>query len=454
MRSDLRWRRAAGRAVATLLAVDGVFHLFWTTGATWPASDDRALSLAVLGGEVPFTPGVLLPLALLLFSAAAGVLAFSRGLYPRLTGPVAFGVATGLLVRGLVGVVWTFGVLDGSGSTFSWLNLLLYTPVCLVFGVAAAWLAGVHEHLWRAVALALPLVLAAAAMAGAYGWRPGEQRGYRSPFLASVPSRYLETPVARFHYVQEGTGGTPVVLLSPGAAWAFAWQAQLKALSRTHTVYVLDLPGQGYTTVRDRHFTWDLKGMTSAIGSFLDGMRLPAVALAGNSWSGGWALAYAQRHPERVSRLALLAPSGLHERDPQTWEILKMPIVGELLTNLAAGRSTVASAVRGLFVHKERATGTLIDEMWAPGTANVNLRSNYRLERGLDWRETERAMPSTRQPALVIWGRQDTVLPVKQAKRFGSLLPHADVHVLEGCGHALTLDCPDQVTGLMEAFLR
>ncbi|MFC5182776.1 alpha/beta fold hydrolase [Actinomadura harenae] len=453
MSGDLR-RRTAGRAVATLLAVDGVFHLYWATGMTWPATDDRSLSLAVLGGEVPFTPGVLLPLVAVLFGAATGVLLFSQRRFPRWTGLVTFGVATGMLVRGLVGIVWACGVLDGSGSTFFWLNLLLYTPVCLLFGTAAAWLAGVHRHLGRAVAITLPLVLTAAAMVGAYGWRPAEQRGYRSPFLASVPSRYLETPVARFHYVQAGTGGSPVVLLSPGAAWAFAWQEQLTALSRTHTVYVLDLPGQGYTTVRDPRFTWDLKGMTAAIDAFLTGMRLPSVALAGNSWSGGWALAYAQRHPDRVGRLALLAPSGLHERDPMTWEIMKMPLVGELLTNLAAGRGTVAPSVRALFVHKERATPAIIDEMWAPGTANVNLRSNYRLERGLDWRETQRALPSTRQPALVIWGRQDTVLPVAQAGRFGALLPNADVRVLEGCGHALTLDCPGQVNGLMEAFLR
>ncbi|RFU41840.1 alpha/beta fold hydrolase [Actinomadura logoneensis] len=453
-----RGRAVAGRAVAALPALDGVLHLYWTTGLTWPAPDDRSLSLAVLGGEVPFTPRVLLPLAALLLGTSAAVAVFARGSSGRRThrlcGLVAFGLAVGLLVRGLAGVVWACGVLDGSGSTFYWLNLLLYTPVCLAFGTAAAWLVGVHRHLGRAVALALPLVLVAAAMVGAYGWRPGEQRGYRSPFLASVPSRYLDTPVARFHYVRQGTGGSPVVLLSPGAAWVFAWRAQLTALSRTHTVYVLDLPGQGYTTVRDPHFTWDLEGMTAAVDSFLTGLRLPSVALAGNSWSGGWALAYAQRHPDRVGRLVLLAPSGLHERDPMAWEAMKMPAVGELLTNLAAGRGTVASSVRGLFVHKERATGAVIDAMWAPGTRGANLRSNYRLERGLDWRGTERALPSTRQPALVVWGRQDTVLPVRQARRFGALLPHADVRVLEGCGHALTLDCPDEVSGLMETFLR
>jgi pimeloyl-ACP methyl ester carboxylesterase len=327
--------------------------------------------------------------------------------------------------------------------------------LCLGFGVAAAWLSGVFTGRWvRAVAMALPLVLAGAGLYGAYGWRPGEQRGYRSPYLSTVASQYLETPVARFHYVRQGSGGSPVVLLSPGAAWLFAWKEQLAVLSRTHTVYVVDLPGQGFTQVRDPHFSWDLKGMTAAIDGFLTAARLPAVALAGNSWSGGWALAYTQRHPERVSRLVLLAPSGLHERDPMSWEALKMPAFGELLTNLGSGRGLVASSVRALFAHKERATAEVVDAMWAPGTLDANRRATYRLERGLDWRETERAMPRTPQPVLVVWGRQDTVLPVRQAQRFGALLPNARVHVLDGCGHALTLDCPGPVDRLMEDFLR
>ncbi|MDX3226261.1 DUF3995 domain-containing protein [Streptomyces sp. ME19-01-6] len=139
-------RRRSGQAVATLLAFDGLLHLYWTTGLTWPASDDRALSLAVLGSEVPFTPPVLLPLATLLFTAAAAVWGRARGRggrrAQRLLGLVTLAVAVGLLVRGLAGLVWACGVGDGAGPAFYWLNLLLYTPVCLSFGVAAARLAG------------------------------------------------------------------------------------------------------------------------------------------------------------------------------------------------------------------------------------------------------------------------------------------------------------------------
>ncbi|MEU6238959.1 hypothetical protein ABZ885_38965, partial [Kitasatospora sp. NPDC047058] len=68
-------RRTAALVVATVLAADGLLHVYWATGSTWPAADAPSLSRAVLNAEVPFTPRVVLPLAAVLFSGAAVVLA-------------------------------------------------------------------------------------------------------------------------------------------------------------------------------------------------------------------------------------------------------------------------------------------------------------------------------------------------------------------------------------------
>jgi pimeloyl-ACP methyl ester carboxylesterase len=245
-----------------------------------------------------------------------------------------------------------------------------------------------------------------------------------------------------------------MILLSPGAAWVVAWKEQLPVLARDHSVYVVDLPGQGYTQLHDRRFGWNLAAMTGAIGTFMDAVGVPRAALVGNSWSGGWALAFAQRHPERVSRLALLDPTALDTRDVWTYEVLKYPIVGELLTNLfGASKATVRAAVDDLVVHRERATPELLDDIWAPLTFHDNLRANYLLERGLHWSETQRALPATRTPTLVLWGRQDKIVPVWQADRLGRLLPHGHVRILDGCGHGVQIDCPEQVNPLLEDFL-
>ncbi|GIG56646.1 hypothetical protein Lfu02_10180 [Longispora fulva] len=439
--------RHLGTAVGAVLATDALFHVYWTTGATWPAPDPRTLSYAVLGAvDVPFTPRTLLPLIAVLALAAGCVFARSRDRGGPVTRWGTLLVATGLLVRGALGLAWSLGL--GVGAPFYGINLFLYTPLCLAAGLAAFAVAGVPR--WAAAVPAVPLLLVAALLWGAYGWAPAEHREYRAP----AGSQFVDTPLARFHYERAGSGPA-VVLLSPGAAWTYAWRPQLEALRAGHTVYVVDLPGQGFTELRDRGLTWDLDGMTRAVGSFLDAVGLDRVALVGNSWSGGWALRYAQLHPDRVGSLVLLAPSGLADKDPRTWELMKYPVLGELLTNAgAADRETTAPGVRALFAHPELATDEVVDAMWAPNTFADNRAATYRLERGLDWRVTQDAMPGTSTPTLVLWGDRDTVLPVGRAARFGALLPHAEVHVLDACGHALTLDCAGRVSALMADFLR
>jgi pimeloyl-ACP methyl ester carboxylesterase len=149
----------------------------------------------------------------------------------------------------------------------------------------------------------------------------------------------------------------------------------------------------------------------------------------------------------------LLDSSGLDVRDPWQWEILKYPVAGELLTNLFTTKSTVREAAENSLVHRELVTDELVNEYWAPMTFHDNRRANYLLERGLDWQETERAMPTTETPTLVLWGSEDKILAARQAERLGRLVPNARVRVLDGCGHALEYDCPVRVNNQMEAFL-
>jgi len=149
--------RPAGRRVAlgiaSVLTADAALHIYWTTGARWPAGSTRELSNAVLGFVVPFTPPVLLPLAAILLLASALVL--FRGTLGRehrlgwLFQLATMALATGFALRGILGIVWIFGIGTGSGGPFFWLNLFLYTPLCLALGVAAVWLSAPMREFLR-----------------------------------------------------------------------------------------------------------------------------------------------------------------------------------------------------------------------------------------------------------------------------------------------------------------
>jgi len=310
---------------------------------------------------------------------------------------------------------------------------------------------------WRragAAALIVVMAVAGAAVYGAFGYAPPEPgRSYQSPYLASVPGYYVDTTVARFFYLHEGTG-SPVVLISPGDSPVYAWHNQLGALAAAgHSVYVVDLPGQGQTVLHDSSFGWDLPAMTEALASFLDAVHLQRTALVGNSWSGGWALAFAQRYPRRVSRLALLDSSGLDVPDIWTWRVFQIPVLGELLANFDVTKGSVRSFLDLAMYHQGLVTDEMVNEFWAPATYRVNRAATVLLERRLDWGQTQARLGSTSTPALILWGGQDRVLASWQAGQFGRALPRASVHVLPGCGHLLELDCPSQADRYLLDFL-
>lgn len=132
-------KKQAGLLVATALAADGVIHLYWATGHTWPARDERTLSLAVLNKEVSFGPRITLPLAGLLISASLTMLArvqvpyrFGRRIPRSFLQAGVIAIAGGLLLRGVAGIGWSAGWKVDKDSHFYRLNRLAYTPLCLV----------------------------------------------------------------------------------------------------------------------------------------------------------------------------------------------------------------------------------------------------------------------------------------------------------------------------------
>lgn len=123
--------------VATILAADGACHIYWATGARWPARTTESLSRAVLNVVVSFGPQITLPLAALLWTAAGLVVATSRGRGGRVAAVGAAAVGVGLAIRGVAGLVWLTGLGAQVGSAFYWLNLFAYTPVCLALAPMA-----------------------------------------------------------------------------------------------------------------------------------------------------------------------------------------------------------------------------------------------------------------------------------------------------------------------------
>lgn len=293
-------------------------------------------------------------------------------------------------------------------------------------------------------------VLVAAVLFVAYVWQPSAVDGYRSPYLDRVQSRYADTPVARFHYTRTGQG-TPVVLIAGGAQWLYSFRDIIPVLAENHTVYAVDLPGQGYTEAAE-DFSYTFPAMADAIGAFLDAVGLEKVSLVGHSWGGAWSLSFVERHPERVDKLVLMDSPGLAREPASQTALFDVPVVGEVAVKLMR-RTDFETSLRSAFARQERVTADVVDETWAWLSRPQRRAAFVELVRHQDFGPIDQGLGSVTADTLVVWGREDRWLPVAYAHEYGRRIPGAEVAVVPGAGHNVHEDDPARVNPLLADFL-
>ncbi|MCA2222485.1 alpha/beta fold hydrolase [Nonomuraea aurantiaca] len=267
---------------------------------------------------------------------------------------------------------------------------------------------------------------------------------------AGAVEAVAETALARFHYARAGSG--PPVLLLPGAGgWRFTFQDLIPVLSRHHTVYALDPPGQGSTEILDRSLCVGTDGVARLIGDFLEAVGVARTAIVGHSWGGGFALRFAELHPDAVTRLALIAPGGLDVEDAWEFRLARLPVVGELVLHRLL-RPSVRHMLIKSFAHRDRVPEGRIDDL-VRTMRSSRLDDVLRVERSVSWAATERDLHLVRAPVLLLWGDRDRYFPASLTKRFAARLPQAEAHIVSGGGHSLHDDCPEETGGLLIRFL-
>ena len=293
-------------------------------------------------------------------------------------------------------------------------------------------------------------IVVAAVLYLAYGHPPAGEPGYRSPFLADHATDFVQVSGFRIHHLEHGSG-PPVVLIHGGGTWLYSFRHNFEPLARRFRVIALDMPGHGYTQ-RTGEATWDFAMTDRVLRELLDAKGITEVSIVGHSWGGGWALHFAQGHPERVRRLVLIGSSGLPGDDRLEWKLLRWPLVAEIMARLFR-RSDVVWGLEAAFADPTRVTPEMVDETWAAIASPENRMAQVHYSRSLDWRETQRALAGMRTPTLVLWGAHDQYGSVSDGRALAEAVPGARFEVIPGAGHNAHEERPDEVNRLVTAFL-
>jgi pimeloyl-ACP methyl ester carboxylesterase len=259
-------------------------------------------------------------------------------------------------------------------------------------------------------------------------------------------------------YTHYELGGPPtgrtIVLVHGFSAPLFIWDPTYMFLTSAGShVLRYDLYGRGFSDRPRRPNRLAL--FLRQLGELLDQLSLHAVDIFGLSMGGPIAAAFAVEHPERVRSLVLIDPVG---PDPvpvkRLYRAVLLPGLGELVFGLAGSGRVLRSAASDIFgpppgaEFQERYT----KQLQFKGFKRSLLSS---LRNGMidGFPDLYRALGRLGKPVLLIWGRGDPAVPLRQSRPLLDLVPQAELHVIDGCGHTPHYEQPGIVNPLLLDFL-
>ena len=301
--------------------------------------------------------------------------------------------------------------------------------------------------------LASILALLAALLAGA-AWRlhrPDLRRDELVLRYAQHPSRFLEVEGVSLHLRDEGPRDAPPVLLLHGFGSSLhAWDDWTPPLARTFRVIRVDLPGFGLTGPDPSGDYSDARSVT-LLGCLLEHLGVRRAHVIGSSMGGRIAWRFAAERPDRVDRLVLMAPDGFSETGRYD-DAPRIPLAARLLPFMLPERPLRRMIAAG-FADPARLTDALFDRyrdmMLAPGVRRAMLAR---------MRQTTRCDPRPflariTAPTLLLWGEQDRMIPQPHAEDYRRAIPHAELVVLPGLGHAPMEEAPERSLAPVLDFL-
>jgi pimeloyl-ACP methyl ester carboxylesterase len=219
-------------------------------------------------------------------------------------------------------------------------------------------------------------------------------------------------------YLRRGGAGEPLLFLH-GASGAPVVMPFMEKLAQRFDVLVPEHPGWG----RSDEPEW-LENIHDVAYFYLDFLReqkLSGVTIVGSSMGGWIAMEMAVRDTSRIKSLVLVSPAGIAAPGVLPADIFLL---------------SPEELVRNLFFDEKLAQARLAQ----PEDVDISLKNRHTTAR-LAWEprlhdpHLGKWLHRIEVPVKIVWGREDRILPVGFVDEFKRLMPRAQVHILEKCGH-------------------
>jgi haloalkane dehalogenase len=268
--------------------------------------------------------------------------------------------------------------------------------------------------------------------------------------------RYREVSGLRIAHVDEGDG-PPVVMWHGEPTWGYLWRKLVPPLlDAGHRVVLPDLPGFGRSDKPMDIGWYSYDRHVAMAATLLEDLDLRGATFVVHDWGGPIGLRLAVEHPGRVDRLVVM-DTGLftgRQRMSDAWHALAGFVrrTEDLPAGLLVRRGchadpgdAVAAAYDAPFPSVASKAGARAFPLLLPLTEDAP-----GAEAG---RRVLAALREDRRPMLMLWGREDPVLPPSVGEAFASALGRPAPRAVADAGHFVQEDQGDAVGALVADWL-
>ena len=242
--------------------------------------------------------------------------------------------------------------------------------------------------------------------------------------------------------LRRGGSGEPLLILHSELGVP-DWLKAHELLAQNYTVYIPSLPGFGTSSFPD--WLMSVRDLAAWTNWFVReyGLATP-LNVIGFSMGGWIAAELATSNSAIFSKMALVGAGGVKPSAGEIWDYFlngaKDAFQQSFHDHESAeyvkyyGRDWTPEEAEQIETNREAA----IRYLWRPYMHSVTLPD---------------LLPAIATPTLLLWGRQDGIVPLSSCELYQQGIPHAKIAVIENCGHMPEMEKPEEFTKTILEFL-
>lgn len=249
----------------------------------------------------------------------------------------------------------------------------------------------------------------------------------------------------KIRYLEDGDSDRNLILLHGLGGYAERWSNVMPFLSKKFRLFALDMIGYGQSDKPTADYTPEF--FAKYVFEFMEHLGIKKTSMVGTSLGGQIVIECASTQSPTIDKITLISPAGIMRKSTPVLDAYTMAA-------LYPTKEAVMNAYKMMVGPDKQVSEISVERflhnMSRPNAKMVFLSTLLGLKNAPDIYDK---LEKISVPTLLIWGKEDKLIPFEYSKEFLSSIKNCEFIPMEGCGHSPYVEDPEKLSELVLEFL-